>query len=80
MWYYSVMVVDDALRIRVIRAIAGMKQGEFCKRLGINPNTLSQWESGKHAPRGDGRKKLAQVCAELNISIRPDGFPVPVSE
>jgi transcriptional regulator with XRE-family HTH domain len=30
------------------RAIAGEKQADFCRKVGIQPNTWSQYESGKN--------------------------------
>ena len=45
MMYYRVMV-DEAMRIRVIRAIIGMDKLSLSKRCDVNCNTIRNWESG----------------------------------
>lgn len=37
-------------RIRKLRKSLGMTQQEFADKLGVKPNTLSQYETGRNAP------------------------------
>ena len=71
-------MVDEAMRVRVIRAITGMTKGKMGQVFGVGPNTIGNWESGRHVPNLSSRKILAEICQKNKISIRPDGFPVPV--
>lgn len=42
-----------------------MKQGEFAKRLNINPNTLRNYESGRVLPNQD---ILERVCVQFSVN------------
>ena len=79
MCYYLVMI-EESMRIRVIRAITGLNSSKFCEKYGIHKSSMPAWEAGRAVPNTKSRETLARICAEYNISIRPDGFPVPVSE
>lgn len=71
------MVIDESTRMRVIRAIIGWDMKKMSQRMDVNPNTVTNWERGRSVPNGSNRKVLAEICAEHNIGIRPDGYPVP---
>jgi DNA-binding transcriptional regulator YiaG len=73
-------MVDEAMRIRVIRAIIGCDRQTLQKRLGVSDNVVRNWEDGTSIPQRKNRAALAEICRQYNIAIRPDGFPVPVSE
>lgn len=70
-------MVDESTRLRVIRAIIGWDMKKLSERLGVNPNTITGWEKGRSVPNNVSRLAIAEICQEHNISIRPDGFPVP---
>lgn len=71
------MVVEEAVRWRVIRAILGIDQEALARKIDSHPNSIRNWEKGRTVPNTTSRKKLAEICREHNIAIRPDGFPVP---
>lgn len=71
-------MVDEATRIRVIRAILGWDKKTMQKRLKVSQNVIRYWESGTNVPNSRSRKVLAEICNEHHIAIRPDGYPVPV--
>ena len=73
-------MVDEATRIRVIRSLTGLSNGEFAKVVGVNRASVTNWERGYSVPQRDSRKALAQLCSENGIEFREDGMPVPVSE
>lgn len=70
------MVVSEAVRWRVIRAIVGCTRVALAKQLGLNPNSIGQWEAGLHSPNSKSREAYAELCKKHNISIGPNGFPV----
>lgn len=71
------MAVEESVRWRVIRAILGIDQKALAGRLEVAPNSIRNWEKGRTVPNTTSRKKLAEICHEHHIAIRPDGFPVP---
>lgn len=75
--YDGRMVISEACRWRVIRAILGWDMKTIAKKLGVNPNTIRNWERGPQTPNSSNRKVLAEICHEHKIAIRADGFPVP---
>lgn len=70
------LVIDDAVRIRVVRALLGMKSKDLAKRIGVRAVTITYWERGTATPRGDNRKKLESLCREHRIAFLPSGMPV----
>ena len=72
-------MVDEATRIRVIRAIIGWDRKTLQKRLGVSANVVKNWENGTSIPQRKNRKALAEVCFEHNIRINPNGYPEPVA-
>jgi ribosome-binding protein aMBF1 (putative translation factor) len=73
-------MVEESTRLRVIRAIIGWDRKTMSSRLGVHPTTVTKWEHGKTTPDTTARRKIETICSEYGIAIRPDGFPVPVSE
>ena len=74
------VTVDDAARIRVIRALTGMDSKSFCEMLHISSGTLTSWEKGRATPQREKRKELAQFCQKLGLAFLPSGMPVPASD
>ena len=46
-----------------LRYDLGLSQDEFSRILGVRQQTVSEWETGLHAPRGASRRML-QIVAE----------------
>lgn len=69
--------INDAQRIRVIRALLGMGSAEFANVLGISVGALTNWEKGRCEPQSDNRKRISEICHEHKISFLPSGMPVP---
>lgn len=53
-------------RIAKARAAKGMSQSELARALGVKPQAVQAWESGRTAPRSS---RLQQVAQLLNVSI-----------
>ena len=51
------------IRVKRIRVLLGDSQGEFAKRLGVNINMVSRWETGQAEPMR-GRILKALLDAE----------------
>lgn len=52
--------------IRSARERAGLTQADLAAKLGVNPVTLSGYETGKHDPKSDILVLIAQIC---NVSV-----------
>lgn len=52
---------DFARRLRGLRAEARMSQAELAKTLGVNPDTISNWETGENWPNLFVATKLADT-------------------
>jgi len=72
--------IDDAVRIRVIRAILGMSSKTFAARVGVSAGALTAWERGRATPQVLNRQELAKICQEHKIAFAPSGFPLPASD
>ena len=70
------MIVDDACRIRVVRAMLGMESREFAAKLVISAVTMTSWEKGRSTPQREKRKALASICQENGICFLPSGAAV----
>jgi transcriptional regulator with XRE-family HTH domain len=73
-------VIDDAIRIRVIRALLGISGKELARRVGVTQGVVTGWEKGRSAPRTQSRTALAKICQEHKIMFLPSGFPVPAED
>lgn len=74
------MTIDDAARVRIIRAITGMDSKTFALKMGISAGTCTAWEKGRSTPQREKRRELAQFCQKLGIAFLPSGMPVPMSD
>lgn len=75
-----IAVVDDAARIRVIRALLGLSSRDFAKLIGVRPNAVGAWEKGRNCPQREKRKELAELCRKEGICFLPSGMPVPQAD
>lgn len=53
-------------RVKTIRVQLGMSQGDFAKKVGVDPGMVSRWETGNASPR-QGRVLKALLDAEREI-------------
>ena len=60
----------DAGQIAALRAALGISQAEFARALGVRQQTVSEWETGRYAPRGASAKMLG-VLAESRAPYDP---------
>ena len=60
----------DAGQIAAVRAALGISQAEFARALGVRQQTVSEWETGRYAPRGASAKMLG-VLAESRAPYDP---------
>jgi len=73
-------MVDDARRIRVIRALLGLTSREFASRVGVTPGVITGWEKGRFTPQRKSRIALAEMCQKAQIMFLPSGMPVPAED
>ena len=71
------MLIDDATKVRVIRALVGMTSADFAKYLGVRVDTITQWEHGRHTPSRVHARHMLALCHERGIAILPCGMPIP---
>lgn len=71
------MTLNDAMRVRVIRAILGLNSKAFASRLGVSAITVTAWERGRWVPGAESREELARLCQEHKLAFLPSGMPVP---
>ena len=48
--------------IKEAREIVGLSQRALAKLIGVAPNTMHGYESGKHDPKSDQLQKIAEAC------------------
>jgi DNA-binding transcriptional regulator YiaG len=73
-------MVDDAVRIRVIRAILGVTSKEFASRVGVSKGVITGWEKGRYSPQRKSRVELMKICQEHKIAFLPSGYPIPLED
>lgn len=49
------------MRLKQVRKATGMTQADLALAVGVQQNTISQWENGERLVRSDKLPKLAQV-------------------
>jgi DNA-binding transcriptional regulator YiaG len=55
-----------------LREVAGLSQGELARAAGINPATLSRWESRERKPTGPAAIRYARVLRVLRSRLAPE--------
>lgn len=53
----------SAREVRALRQFLRLTQDELARRLGARQQTISEWEVGKHRPRGMSAITLTQLAA-----------------
>jgi DNA-binding transcriptional regulator YiaG len=51
-----------AERIAALRASLGLTQAEMASALGVRQQTISEWETGRYAPRGTSSRVLGMLA------------------
>lgn len=64
----------DGEAIRALRTHLGDTQAAFAARLGTTQQLVSDWERGRHVPRGMTRRLLGRVAEEQGYYATP---PLP---
>lgn len=73
-------MIDDAARVRVIRAILGITMREFARRVGVRPVSVADWERGRSRPQSQFRDRMAVLVQENGLAFLPSGMPVPAKD
>lgn len=58
----------DADGVRALRRFLGLTQEDLSARLGIRQQTISEWEVGKHRPRGASRTLLNVIAEQAGFA------------
>lgn len=59
-------MVTTGIRIKLIRTLLEMEQGQFAKLVGIHQSKISQFEKGRLEP---GLKSLQRIQTSLGINL-----------
>lgn len=51
--------------VRKLRRRSGLSQAAFARRLGVRQQTVSEWETGRYAPRGASLTVLRMFEEEI---------------
>ncbi|MYA52178.1 MAG: helix-turn-helix domain-containing protein [Dehalococcoidia bacterium] len=51
--------------VRSLRRRSGLSQAAFARRLGVRQQTVSEWETGRYAPRGASLTVLRMLEEEI---------------
>ena len=65
----------DAEGVRALRQHLGLTQEELSVRLGMRQQTVSEWEVGKHRPRGASRTLLTTIAEQAGFSYAAHTVP-----
>ena len=69
---YHVRTEWAAEDVRSLRQHLGLTQEELSARLGIRQQTVSEWEVGKHRPRGASRTLLNTIAEQAGFPYRTE--------
>lgn len=62
----------SAEEVRALRQHLGLTQESFSERLGMRQQTVSEWEVGKHRPRGASITLLNVIAESADFRYRTD--------
>jgi DNA-binding transcriptional regulator YiaG len=62
----------SADEVRALRRHLGLTQEDFSERLGMRQQTVSEWEVGKHRPRGASVTLLNVIAESSGYSYRTE--------
>lgn len=58
--------MENDLNVKDIRSNLQVTQAQLAEALGIDQSTVSDWEKGRHKPRGPAKKLL--------LTLKPEDF------
>jgi DNA-binding transcriptional regulator YiaG len=70
---YRVAHEWNAEAVRALRQHLGLTQDEFSDHLGTRQQTISEWEVGKHRPRGASRMLLSVIAESAGFAYSAGG-------
>ncbi|HEY7984713.1 MAG TPA: helix-turn-helix domain-containing protein [Ktedonobacterales bacterium] len=70
---YRVTREWSAEEVRALRQHLGLTQDEFSDHLGTRQQTISEWEVGKHRPRGSSRVLLTVIAESAGFAYSAGG-------
>ncbi len=59
--------------MRALRDYLGLSQGALAGELGVRQQTVSEWETGRYAPRGASARLLSLVAESAGFEYSVDG-------
>lgn len=62
-----------AQRVRAFRRYLGYTQDEFSHYVGARQQTVSEWETGRHRPRGMSAATLSRLARDAGFDHVMDG-------
>ena len=65
----------NADRVAALRAALCLSQAELAAVLGVRQQTVSEWETGRYAPRGASARLLGLVAEDAVPYDAPAGAP-----
>lgn len=65
----------DAQRVRALRHFLRLTQEEFSQRLGTRQQNVSEWERGKHRPRGMSITMLDKLADQASFEQAAPNAP-----
>lgn len=65
---YRVNQAWRAAEVRALRAHLGVTQEELSRQLGMRQQTVSEWEVGKHRPRGASLTLLGVIAERAGFA------------
>ena len=60
-------------RVRALRVYLRLSQGALAGELGVRQQTVSEWETGRYAPRGASARLLSLVAESAGFEYSVDG-------
>jgi putative transcriptional regulator len=61
--------------VAALRAALRLSQAEFASVIGVRQQTVSEWETGRYAPRGASARLLGLVAEDAAAYDAPPGPP-----
>ncbi len=55
--------------IKLIRDKLFITQAELAEKIDVSFASVNRWEKGHHEPTMKAKRKLAEICRELNIDM-----------
>lgn len=55
--------------IKLIRYKLFITQAELAEKIDVSFASVNRWEKGHHEPTMKAKRKLAEICRELNIDM-----------